>query len=163
MFKKIVTSGCKYYSICGTNMKDTLVKDSTQVETSIWKDTTILIAEDIDLNFLYLKGLFKLTGATVIRAPNGKEAVEQCINDPKINIVLMDLLMPVMNGYEATRRIKTLRPDLPVIAQTAYVQSEDRAHAVAAGCDDFIAKPINSDELFKKMEYLLQQNKKDLS
>jgi two-component system, cell cycle response regulator DivK len=144
-------------------MKDTVMKESTQVEEYNWKDTTILIAEDIDLNFLYLSGLFKLTGATVLRAPNGKEAVEVCEIDAKIDIVLMDLQMPVMNGYEATRRIKKFRPDLPVIAQTAYVQSEDRAHAVAAGCDDFIAKPIHSEELFKKIVHLLQQKKEILS
>src|ERR1035437_4346037 len=128
-------------------MKDIVKTESTKVKSYIWDDITILIAEDIDLNFLYLKGLFQLTGATVLRAQNGKEAVDQCLSDSKIDIVLMDIQMPIMNGYEATRRIKKFRKDIPVIAQTAYVQSEDRAHAVAAGCDDFIAKPIYSEEL----------------
>ena len=144
-------------------MKDIVKNDSTQVNSYVWDDITILIAEDIDLNFLYLKGLFKSTGATVLRAHDGKEAVELCLGDAKIDIVLMDLQMPVMNGYEATRRIKAFRREIPVIAQTAYVQSEDRAHAVAAGCDDFIAKPISSEELFKKIEHLLQQKKEILS
>jgi len=137
----------------------TVVKDSTPVTKNVWDNRTILIAEDIDLNFLYLKGLFKSTGTTVIRAQNGSEAVEICMGNPKIDLVLMDLQMPVMNGYEATRRIKMFRNDLPVIAQTAYVLSEDRSHAKTAGCDDFIAKPINKEELFNKIEHLLQQKK----
>jgi CheY-like chemotaxis protein len=133
----------------------TAIKEVAQ-DVNIWVDKTILIAEDIELNYLYLRSLFKSTGAAIIRAQNGKEAVQWCIDDPKIDLVLMDLMMPLMNGYEATRQIKILRKDLPVIAQTAYVMSDDRLHAVVAGCDDFIAKPINKEELFKKMNHLLK-------
>jgi len=140
----------------------TVIKEVAQ-DVNIWLDKTILIAEDIELNYLYLRSLFKSTGASLIRAQNGKEAVQQCIDDPKIDLVLMDLMMPVMNGYEATRQIKILRKDLPVIAQTAYVMSDDRLHAVASGCDDFIAKPINKEELFKKINHLLQQKQEILS
>jgi len=144
-------------------MEENVTLKETAQYVNIWVDKTILIAEDIELNYLYLQGLFKSTGASVIRAQNGKEAVIQCMNNPKIDIVLMDLMMPEMNGYEATRQIKILRQDLPVIAQTAYVMSDDRIHATKAGCDDFIAKPINKDELFKKMNQLLQQKKGGLS
>jgi two-component system cell cycle response regulator DivK len=136
-----------------------VTKEAVQTEVNMWVGKNILIAEDIELNFLYLRELLKSTGVMIIRAQNGKEAVQYCMEDPKVDLVLMDLLMPIMNGYEATRQIKTFRQDLPIIAQTAYVMSEDRAHAIAAGCDDFIAKPIGKEDLFGKIDRLLNQNK----
>ena len=66
---------------------------------------------------------------------------------PEINLVFMDIKMPVMNGYEATRHIKEFRPDLPVIAQTAFTSAENRENAIKAGCDGFITKPIKKSEL----------------
>ncbi len=73
---------------------------------------------------------------------NGQEAVEFCKNNAQIELILMDLKMPGMNGFEATKLIKEFRADLPIIAQTAYTTIEDKDKAVKAGCDDFISKPI---------------------
>lgn len=120
----------------------------------VWTNKNILIAEDVKLNFLYLKEIFKSTGVKIIHATNGKEAVQYCKENPCIDLVLMDLLMPVMNGYEATRQIKAFRKDLPIIAQTAYVVSEDRSRAIEAGCDDYITQPIQKEELFRKIDGL---------
>ncbi|WP_299443057.1 transporter substrate-binding domain-containing protein [uncultured Aquimarina sp.] len=106
----------------------------------------VLIAEDGEINFLFLKTvLTKMIDFefVIYRAKNGKEAVEICEENGKIDLVLMDIKMPVMDGYDATKRIKKMRPDLPVIAQTAYSTEEDIERALAAGCDDFLAKPVD--------------------
>jgi two-component system, cell cycle response regulator DivK len=134
-------------------MENTVTLSNTMEKENqyAWSNKIILIAEDIDLNFLYIHELLKPTGAIVVRAENGQIAVDYCRNNPNIHIVLMDLLMPVMNGYEATRQIKALHGNIPIIAQTAYTLSDDRRKAKEAGCDDFIAKPIEKEELLCKI------------
>lgn len=109
------------------------------------KSYTILIAEDGDINFLVLKTiLLKIENYDLIihRAHNGKEATLFCKENDAIDLVFMDIKMPEMNGYDATKSIKQLYPNLPVIAQTAYTSDEDIQNAFNAGCDDFISKPI---------------------
>lgn len=110
---------------------------------------TILIAEDEDLNFLLMAEFFKDAKVNILHAENGKEAVEMFKSNEGISLVIMDLKMPVMSGYDATIAIKKIRPKIPVIAQTAYAMSTDRAKALAAGCDDYIAKPIVFEEFIK--------------
>lgn len=111
---------------------------------------TILIVEDEEMNYLYLEALLELRddlNIKLLHAKNGQEAIEICKYNEQINIVLMDIKMPVMNGYEATKQIKEYRPDLPIIAQTAYSTKEDKDLAKSAGCDDFISKPIKGETL----------------
>ena len=108
---------------------------------------TILIAEDEINNFLLLEVYLSKLNHTIIHAFNGKEAVEKCRSGEKIDLVIMDIKMPVMDGYEATRRIKELYPELPVIAQTAFAYQADREKAMLAGCDDYMSKPINKAEI----------------
>ncbi|MBQ4822759.1 transporter substrate-binding domain-containing protein [Aquimarina sp. MMG016] len=106
----------------------------------------ILIAEDGEVNYLFLKTvLMKMQGYKFVihRAENGKKAVDLCNENPEIDLVLMDIKMPIMDGYSATKKIKKMRPDLPVIAQTAYSTAEDIQRALEAGCDDFVAKPVD--------------------
>jgi CheY-like chemotaxis protein len=126
--------------------KNKTVSTSTMVnkeETDCdWSDYTILIAEDEDTNFVYLETALENTEATILRAKNGKEAVEMAKVNPMIDLILMDIKMPVMNGIEATRSIKSFRKDIPIIAQTAFAMEEDRRNCAAVGCDDFLAKPI---------------------
>ena len=107
-----------------------------------WSDYTILIAEDEDTNFIYLETALEKTEVTILRAKNGKEAVEIAKVNPMIDLILMDIKMPLMNGIEATRSIKSFRKDVPIIAQTAFAMEEDRRNCTAVGCDDFLAKPI---------------------
>jgi CheY-like chemotaxis protein len=127
-----------------------------------WIGKTVLVVEDIELNFRYIKELLTPTNINILRAENGKVAVELVEKEKAIDIVLMDIFMPIMNGYEATRRIKVQRSDLPIIAQTAYALSEERNLAMEAGCDDFIAKPIEKENLINKMDHFfhLQKNEK---
>jgi PAS domain S-box-containing protein len=111
------------------------------------KPVTILITEDVDNNFSLLVQYLSNANIEVIRAVNGKEAIEKCKMDKEIQLVLMDLKMPVMDGFEATRAIKAIRPELPVIAQTAYAQYTDKDKALESGCSDFLCKPFKKEEL----------------
>lgn len=110
---------------------------------------TILIVEDVDTNYFYISALLEKLNAKIIRAINGKKAVEFCRNDPSIMIVLMDIDLPIMNGYEATKAIKQLRPELPVVAQTAMAMSGEKERCIEAGCDEYLAKPIRKDDIIK--------------
>ena len=79
-----------------------------------------------------------------------------CDKEEVIDLVLMDLQMPEMNGYEATQILKKKYPHLPVVAQTAFAMSDDREKALAAGCDDYLAKPIKSKDLLNITEKFLK-------
>ncbi len=107
------------------------------------------------MSALLLKKSLKDENFTFLCAENGWEAVELVQVHPEINLVLMDIKMPVMNGYEATKLIKEHRPLLPIIAQSAFTSKEERQKAKEAGCDDFITKPIRKDELLEKMQVFL--------
>ncbi len=91
--------------------------------------------------------MLKSTGLKILLAVNGLEAVELCKNEPAISLVLMDIKMPEMDGLTATRIIKSLRRDLPVIATTAYAFSNNRDRCLEAGCSDYLAKPFKKEEL----------------
>ena len=99
------------------------------------------------INFKLLTQYLSDSNISLVHASNGNEAVEICKNNKQINLVLMDLKMPVMDGFEATKIIKGLRPDLPIIAQTAYSTESDKEKALACGCNDFISKPFKKEEL----------------
>ncbi|MEI7982712.1 MAG: response regulator, partial [Bacteroidota bacterium] len=95
--------------------------------------------------------LLQKQGHTVTLANNGKEALEHWQSAP-FDAILMDVDMPEMNGYEATREIKTFAPTLPVIALTAYAQSGDKKKALDAGCDDYLTKPVSKELLMDKIK-----------
>ncbi|MEI6693013.1 MAG: response regulator, partial [Chlorobium sp.] len=118
-------------------------------------DLTILIAEDDDVSSMLLKKNLTGDNISLLFAVNGWEAVELVEHHPEINVVLMDIKMPLMNGFEATKLIKKIRPDLPVIAQTAFTSKDDREKALEAGCDSFITKPIKKKELLSLVQELL--------
>jgi len=108
---------------------------------------TILVAEDDEINYLYIKEIFKNSGAEIFHAVNGRQAVEICKDNDRISIVLIDIKMPVMNGYEAIKKIREIRPDLPIIAQTAFALSNEMLKAFNAGSNDYICKPFRKDQL----------------
>jgi CheY-like chemotaxis protein/serine phosphatase RsbU (regulator of sigma subunit) len=107
-----------------------------------WHDINILIAEDVDINFYLLVEALKQTKANVRRALNGVEAVKYC-KENKVDIILMDIRMPEMDGIEATKAIRKFNTDIPIIAQTAHGEESDMENIEAAGCNDYISKPIN--------------------
>lgn len=111
------------------------------------KKSIILIVEDEDLIFQYLAVLLNGLGYNSIHALNGKEAVDSCRQNADISLVLMDIKMPVMTGDEATRQIRAFRPELPIIATTAYAQTGDEHRFLEAGCNDYLPKPVNKDKL----------------
>jgi len=110
---------------------------------------TILIAEDDKCNQFFFKAIFKPTNAKIIIAEDGQQAIEYLENNPDIQIALLDIKMPVLDGLKAARIIKNKFKNLPLIAQTAYSDQSQRKTALEAGFDQFITKPINQDELFK--------------
>ncbi|MDD2196294.1 MAG: ATP-binding protein [Bacteroidales bacterium] len=112
-----------------------------------WKNKVLLVAEDEESNYLYISELLEPTGVKVIRAKDGAQAVELVNSIKKFDAVLMDIKMPIKDGYAATLEIRHINPNIPIIAQTAYAFTEDREKAEAAGCDEYIVKPINSKEL----------------
>jgi len=122
---------------------------------------TILVAEDEEVNYLFIEVLFedRIEGDfKLIHAKNGEEAVEICMTSNEIDLVLMDVKMPVMNGLEATEKIKEKFPHLPVIAQTAYSTESDKELVLRHGCDDFISKPIDREKFSSLMNrYLIER------
>jgi len=122
-----------------------------KIKKSQFDKIVILVAEDEDINYLYLEEVFANTGAKLIRAINGKNAVEIVKDNSNIDIILMDLKMPILNGYEATKQIKSFNPQLPILALTAYALTGDKLKAMAAGCDDYLTKPFNEEDLFDKI------------
>jgi hypothetical protein len=107
----------------------------------------ILIAEDDWISSQYLRRILVNSGVVVIHAENGKQAVEIAENNPDIDLILMDIRMPVMDGIDATKLIKKFRPDIPIIAQTAYAFDSERKKILEIGCDEYLTKPIEEHKL----------------
>lgn len=120
-----------------------------------WEGKTILIAEDTDCSFLYLKTVLRNTNAKILWASSGHEAINMVREKKEIDIVLMDINMPGINGFDATIAIHSIRPELPVIAQTAYVYDNEVELCFASGCIDYIAKPIDKGMLLDKISNFL--------
>lgn len=134
----------------GNEITSNTIKTETK-NNNMLKDKTILVVEDVDSSFEFLKVVLEKSGINTIWAKNGKESIKICKENPNIDLVLMDINMPVMNGYEATKEIKRTNPDIPIIAQTAYAVSGDKEKALNAGCNDYISKPINRKILKEKL------------
>lgn len=112
-----------------------------------WMDKTILIAEDEPANFFYIQEVLKKTNASVLKAQNGLEAVQVMQENEHVDLVIMDLKMPVMNGYDATKKIREFNKEVPIISQTAYAMNEEKENALKTGLNDYITKPIKPEKL----------------
>jgi CheY-like chemotaxis protein len=112
----------------------------------------VLIVEDDPINNELLVFLLKKVKMKSISAYNGADALALFNAHPDIDLVLMDIKMPGMNGYEVTRKMKEIRSDIPVIAQTAYALEGDRELSLDAGCDEYVKKPIKKEYLYELME-----------
>jgi len=115
----------------------------------------ILIAEDDWISFQYLRIILEKSDITVLHAENGEQAVEFVKNMSEIDLILMDIKMPVMDGIEATKIIKRLRPELPIIAQTAYTYSDEKNKISSVGCDDYLVKPLDYAKLNELLKIYL--------
>ena len=112
------------------------------------KEITVLVAEDEEYNMMYINELFSRTNFKIIEANNGKKAVELAQKHPEIDLVLMDIKMPIMNGTEAMKAIKKQRPNLPIIALSAFAMESDKKRSLGDGFNDYLTKPINKKLLF---------------
>lgn len=117
---------------------------------------SVLIVEDDDLSFAFLDEYLSGSGMEIIRASSGVEAIEK-VEKFKPLLIIMDIRLPLMNGLDATKQLRMQGVKTPIIAQTAYAMSEDKAICLAAGCDDYISKPIHKDLLLKKIMYHLHR------
>ena len=122
---------------------------STKFDMSRIKELTLLIAEDEDVSSELLLAYFNDVVDKIIIVRDGKEAIEECKHNPNIDLILMDVKMPRMDGYKATREIRKFNKELIIIAQTAYALPGDREISIKAGCNDYITKPIKKDELIE--------------
>jgi len=121
-----------------------------------WSNRTILIAEDDEMNFRYLDLIFsKFTGVNVIWAMNGQMAIDYSHIHKHIDLVIMDVQLPLVNGLDAIKHIKSFRPSLPIIAHTANAYNDDIRRCFEAGCDDCITKPVSFQDLLSRIESIL--------
>tara|TARA_R110001583_G_scaffold44966_2_gene142208 strand:+ start:21799 stop:26052 length:4254 start_codon:yes stop_codon:yes gene_type:complete len=122
---------------------------SRSIKNTAFNKLKVLIAEDEESAFLYLNVVLENVISQPIRAKTGLEAVEIAKNNPDLDLILMDIKMPVMGGYEATRKIRKFNKEVIIIAETAYALPSDRDKAIEAGCNEYMAKPIDADKLLK--------------
>lgn len=127
----------------------------SQYITPVLSGKKILVVEDDLVGMEVIVNMITQTECEIIKAANGYIAVKIVIDDPSIDLVLMDLKMPLMDGFEATKFIRQEMPSLPVIALTAYSMQKEKLKALDAGCNDIVTKPINRVLLLKKIEDLL--------
>jgi CheY-like chemotaxis protein len=116
------------------------------------KGLKVLVVEDDYASFILLEIAVKFVAKEVFHAKTGIEAIDFCRNRPEIDLVLMDIKMPDMDGYEATRQIKQFSPNVIIIAQTAYALAGDHERALLAGCDNYISKPVKRDQLLELLK-----------
>ncbi len=124
---------------------------------NVWKDKIFLVAEDDKYNFRIIEELLRITNVTVIHVWNGKEVIEELRKNNKFDLILMDIRMPVINGLIATQEIRKTYPDIIIIAQTAYANEEDKHLCIAAGCNDYVSKPIDKNQLLNTIRKYLNK------
>jgi len=116
-----------------------------------WADRIILVAEDEELNWHFIREMLRKTGAEILRARDGNEVVS-IARDREPDIILMDIKMPEMNGFDATRKIRVFNKEVPIIAQSAYVMAEEKEESLQAGCNQFVTKPIDRTTLMELID-----------
>jgi signal transduction histidine kinase len=129
----------------------------TTIDLEANHDKVILVAEDDNINFLLLKKILQMRNYTIIRAVNGQEAVTICSTNPAIDLVFMDIKMPIMDGYAAFEKIKTFLPNLPVIAQTAHSSIEDKERVLQCGFTDYVTKPLDKERIFEVIDVVFKK------
>ncbi|HKX86116.1 MAG TPA: response regulator [Flavobacterium sp.] len=124
-------------------------------EITSGKTATVLVAEDDNINFLLIEKLLKMRRYNVIRARDGLEAIEFCKQNNDINLVLMDIKMPGLSGYDAFAKVKEINPKMPIIAQTAFSSTEEIERIKSFGFDAYITKPLDKEKLYDLLTSIL--------
>ena len=127
-------------------------ENQDSVQSKSLKGLSILAAEDDEITKIYLTEILKDRCKELIHVRTGKEAIEALKSNKQINLILMDLKMPEMDGYTATQEIRKFNQNIIIIAQTAYALSDDRDKAIDAGCNGYISKPVEMRELLNLLE-----------
>ncbi len=122
---------------------------------SKWEGKTFLVVEDDEVSMEFIKELLDPYKVKLICADNGKDAIEACSANSAIDLILMDLQLPIMNGRDAMIKIKEICPEIPIIAQTAFAMSGDKENYLDDGFDAYISKPINVTEILLLIDGLI--------
>ena len=150
--------GSTFYFTLPFVKTDTKYKQELPLNTDFnWENKTILIAEDEHSNIKMIKLVLQKTNVKIIHVQNGKDAINKCKENKEIDLVLLDIKMPKLNGLEATHEIRKFNIKIPIIAFSAYAMPADQQNAKKAGCTDFIAKPIKKDLLLNKLDQHLKK------
>jgi PAS domain S-box-containing protein len=151
----------------GTNIYFTLpmeeIESKFEIETQLsttfnWQNKVVLVAEDIDINYRLIEEILAPTNAKIIWAKDGQEAVDICLKNDNIDLVLMDIKMPRMDGFEATEEIKKHKENVKIIGQTAYAHHNDKQKCLNAGFDNYISKPIKVEDLLEIINSIFLKN-----
>jgi two-component system CheB/CheR fusion protein len=151
MESDVEEGSCFYFQIPIRDVPEKL-KSISQIKNDIskpnWSNKRIIVAEDDHINFVYIQEVLSRCGAKVIHAKNGTEAIDLAELGNRIDLILMDIKMPEIDGLEASRYISKARPEVPIIALTAFAMEGDKSKCLRAGCIDYISKPIKKKELY---------------
>lgn len=147
------------YDVRDNEKKEEIHKVFLEEKEEKERDFKLLIVDDDDISRTFLATILKKICEKALFAKNGKEAVELCKNHRDLDLILMDIKMPVLNGYEATQQIRQFNNDVVIIAQTAFGLEGDREKSIEAGCNDYLAKPIKKVELMEVVQKYLQRDK----
>jgi len=148
-----IGKGTTFYFTLPLIVKEPMEESRAMIsnKTYNWKEKQILVAEDEELNWFFVREMLKQTGATVHRARNGHEVVD-LTRELSPDAILMDLKMPEMSGIEAARRIREFNPRVPIIAQTAFVMAEEKEESYRAGCNHFVTKPLDRTTIMELID-----------
>lgn len=128
------------------------------MENEYLRAKKILIVEDDLSSRLYLNKILEKTGAFLVNASDGSQAISAVKDDPGIELILLDIQLPVIDGYGAARKIREMRPDVVIIAQTAFSLMGDKEKIISSGFDDYIVKPIFPQQLIEKLEKAIRKS-----
>jgi len=148
-----------WFSLPFDKQKGLKTKQKTDSKTFVedWANRTFLVAEDEDNNYRFIKAALRKTGVSLIRAKDGQEAVSIFTEKRNsIDLILMDIQMPIMNGYDATRHIKEIDKNVPIIAQTAFAMTGGKVKCFDAGCDGYISKPYKAKDIIATISKYLE-------
>jgi two-component system, cell cycle response regulator DivK len=130
--------------------------DLNSNQTFNWEDKTILVAEDELVNYKLLEFILTKTKVNLLHGQDGLKTLELFKINPQINLILMDIKMPEMDGYEVTQEIRKLNTTVPIIAQTAYALEDEKQKSINVGCNAYITKPIDKIKLLKLIDSFLK-------
>jgi CheY-like chemotaxis protein len=140
------------------NDNNTFMDKNRAASSYDWSSKSILIVDDLEIIFNYYKLAISRTGVRLYWTDNGTKAIEYIKKEPGIDLVLMDIQMPGMDGYETGKEIKKMRPELPIIIQTAYVLEETEQKAFDNGMDGYLSKPIKLNLLLNLIDNFFKKN-----